>query len=637
MKKRGARRGRGAFYALILSVIGTLIVAALLSKFPAAMVGSMAEESHFRTFEGVRYAVAAAPLPAGQAARTVALLQGETQYTVRAGDTVYGIAARHGVTPQSIIDRNNIRPPYYVIYVGQILAIPAGGSPPPAPPPSGGTQYTVVAGDSVYGLAARFGVSAQSIINANNLRPPSYMIYVGQILTIPNGGGAPPPPGSTPTPPPSGDTAYTVRPGDTVIGIAFRHGVTAQSIIDRNNLRPPYWVYVGQVLMIPNGGGGPAPTPTPSPTPPPQGTPAPTPPPGGTPAPTPAPAPDPSAMQWGIQGQYFNQDMTQVMTATNDMNLQWLKQQIRWMDFEPTPGTILWGPIDDIVEGAPAKPLLFSVLAAPGWARPAGYDPQVVGPPADPATYAAFVGAVAGRYCGQVRAIEVWNEQNLAYEWGNQNLNGADYMALLRPAHDAIKAACPGTVVISGALTPTGAPPPAAVDDFTYLQQMYDHGLRDYSDAVGVHPSGFNVPPALYYTEACAYLQQTNATFRGPCDSPHHSWAFRSTLEGSRQVMVQNGDTGAKLWVTEFGWAVGAGAEVPESYGYARDNSQEEQAQWTSQAFSMARDSGYVGGMFLWNLNFAVVAPGQEQSLWSVFDDEFRPSITVPAVRDTPH
>ena len=51
----------------------------------------------------------------------------------------------------------------------------------------------------------------------------------------------------------------------------------------------------------------------------------------------------------------------------------------------------------------------------------------------------------------------------------------------------------------------------------------------------------------------------------------------------------------------------------------------------------MARDSGYVGGMFLWNLNFAVVAPGQEQSLWSVFDDEFRPSITVPAVRDTPH
>jgi hypothetical protein len=341
-------------------------------------------------------------------------------------------------------------------------------------------------------------------------------------------------------------------------------------------------------------------------------------------------------MQWGIQGQYFNQNMTQVMTATQAMNLQWLKQQIRWQDFEPTPGTILWGPIDDIVNGVPQHPLLFSILAAPGWARPAGHDASVVGPPGDPATYASFVGQVAGRYCGRVQAIEVWNEQNLAYEWGNQELNGAHYMALLRPAHDAIKAACPQMLVISGALTPTGAPPPAAVDDFTYLQQMYQNGLKEYSDGIGVHPSGFNIPPDLYYTQACAYVQQTNATFQGPCNSPHHSWTFRSTLEGTRAVMVQNGDAGAKLWITEFGWAVGAGAEVPESYGYARDNTAEEQAQWTSQAFSMARDSGYVGGMFLWNLNFAVVAPGQEQSLWSVFDGEFRPTLTVPAVRDTP-
>ena len=101
--------------------------------------------------------------------------------------------------------------------------------------------------------------------------------------------------------------------------------------------------------------------------------------------------------------------------------------------------------------------------------------------------------------------------------------------------------------------------------------------------------------------------------------------------------MVQNGHSGAKLWVTEFGWAVGSGSSVPESYGYARDNTREEQASWTSQAFSMARDSGYVGGMFLWNLNFSIVAAGSEQSLWSVYDEDFAPTITVPAVRDTPH
>jgi LysM repeat protein len=631
MKALQLHRKVGTMVALTLTVIAVIVAFTIASNGNIPLVGSATDENTIQRWEGIEYAVATTGIPPQDVTATTALLQGETPYTVRYGDTVYGIAARFGVTPQSIIQRNNIQPPYYVIYVGQVLIIPTGGGTPPTPPPdnpppTGETQYTVRAGDSVILIANRFGVTAQSIIERNNLRPPYYVIYVGQVLIIPGTGGTPPtpPPGGTPapTPPPTGESQYTVRAGDTVYGIASRFGVTPQSIIQRNNLRPPYYViYVGQVLIIPGTGGGGA-------------TPQPTPPPGGTPAPTPPPA---GAMGWGIQGQFFNQNMTQAVRGASDMNLQWLKQQIRWQDFETTPGDISWGPIDDIVNGAPNNPFLFSILAAPGWARPAGHDPAVVGPPADPATYASFVGAVAGRYCGRVQAIEVWNEQNLAYEWGNEPLDAAKYMDLLRAAHGSIKAACPGTLVISGALTPTGAPPPAAVDDFTYLQQMYNNGLRNYADGVGVHPSGFNIPPQLYYTQACAYIQQTNATFNGPCNSPHHSWTFRSTLEGTRNIMVQNGHAGAKLWVTEFGWAVGSGSAVPESYGYARDNTREEQAAWTSQAFSMARDSGYVGGMFLWNLNFAIVAPGSEQSLWSVYDDDFNPTITVPAVRDTPH
>lgn len=633
MKSRLPSRGLGAVFALFLALVAVIVAFTIHSETGNPLVGSVVDKTTLLTQEGIEYAVAVSPVPAEYSTIIPAMLQGETPYTVRYGDTVYGIAARFGVTAQSIIQRNNIQPPYYIIYVGQVLIIPTGGATPPpnstpapTPPPTGESQYTVRYGDTVSGIAYQYGVTIQSIIQRNNLQPPYYFIYVGQVLIIPGTGGGgstpTPPPGGTPapTPPPTGETEYTVRAGDTVYGIAGRFGVTPQSIIQRNNLRPPYYViYVGQVLVIPGTGGG--------------GT-TPTPPPGGTPAPTPPPS---GAMGWGIQGQFLNQDMTAVSRATGDMNLQWLKQQIRWQDFESTPGNIEWGAIDAVVNGAPNNPFLFSILAAPGWARPAGYDPSVVGPPADPATYATFVGAVAGRYCGRVQAIEVWNEQNLAYEWGNETLDAAKYLDLLRAAHGAIKAACPGTLVISGALTPTGAPPPAAVDDFTYLQQMYNNGLRNYADGIGVHPSGFNIPPTLYYTQACAYIQQTNASFQGPCNSPHHSWTFRSTLEGTRAIMVQNGHSGGKLWVTEFGWAVGSGSSVPESYGYARDNSREEQAAWTSQAFSMARDSGYVGGMFLWNLNFAIVAPGSEQALWSVYGDDYAPTITVPAVRDTPH
>ncbi len=74
------------------------------------------------------------------------------------------------------------------------------------------------------------------------------------------------------------------------------------------------------------------------------------------------------------------------------------------------------------------------------------------GPPADPQTYANFVGGMAGQFCGtSLKAIEVWNEQNLHYEWGNKPLDPAEYMNLLKPAYASIKAACPEMLVISGA------------------------------------------------------------------------------------------------------------------------------------------------------------------------------------------
>ena len=149
--------------------------------------------------------------------------------------------------------------------------------------------------------------------------------------------------------------------------------------------------------------------------------------------------------------------------------------------------------------------VLFSVVNSPDWAREPGFDASVGGPPADPGTYAAFVGAMAGQFCGtSLKAIEIWNEQNLHYEWGNRSLDPAAYMDLLRPSYAAIKAACPQMLVISGALTPAGSNPPFAVDDFAYLEGMYQNGLKDYADGIGAHPSGYNVPADVRWEDACA-------------------------------------------------------------------------------------------------------------------------------------
>ena len=94
------------------------------------------------------------------------------------------------------------------------------------------------------------------------------------------------------------------------------------------------------------------------------------------------------------------------------------------------PGQRNWP--DDVVgdlNGAGMN-ILASIVKAPDWARPGNTDLSRRRPAGrSRATYASFVGEFAGRYCGRVQAIEVWNEQNLHYEWGNEPLDAAPLRA----------------------------------------------------------------------------------------------------------------------------------------------------------------------------------------------------------------
>lgn len=125
-----------------------------------------------------------------------------TSYTIATGDTVSSIASRFGVSIQDILTANGLGWSS-VIYAGRTLAIPGASSAPtvtpaavvtPAATPaastsnSGGQTYTIVAGDTISGIAAKFGVSVQSVLDANGLNLSS-IIFSGRTLTI--GGSAP--------------------------------------------------------------------------------------------------------------------------------------------------------------------------------------------------------------------------------------------------------------------------------------------------------------------------------------------------------------------------------------------------------------------------------------------------------------
>jgi len=99
------------------------------------------------------------------------------RYVVQAGDTLYKIAARYGVTVSAIVTANNIANPN-LINIGQVLVIPASA------PTTSTVRYVVQAGDTLYKIAARYGVTVSAIVTANNIANPN-LIYPGQVLIIP--------------------------------------------------------------------------------------------------------------------------------------------------------------------------------------------------------------------------------------------------------------------------------------------------------------------------------------------------------------------------------------------------------------------------------------------------------------------
>ena len=324
-----------------------------------------------------------------------------------------------------------------------------------------------------------------------------------------------------------------------------------------------------------------------------------------------------------------NDHAPRVMAAIKDLGFGWVKQQVEWFRHEPAKGQYNWGAIDYLVDQANAAgvKVLLSVVKAPKWASSPSSDLSVEGPPANPQDYADFIGAMAARYKGRVAAYEIWNEQNMDYEWGREPFDAGRYVQILAAGYNAVKAQDPGAIVVSGALTPTGAPPPWAVDDMVFLEQMYQAGLKNYCDAVGAHPSGYNVPPTADWQT----WSDPTAIFRGPSDNKHHSWSFKGTMEGYRNIMVKYGDGNKTIWPTEFGWA--SNPTPVKNYEYAADNTLEEQAQFTVQAYQMGKSWGWVGVMFLWNLNFKVVAPGSEMAQWGIVDGAWGPMPVYNALK----
>ncbi|MAT05737.1 MAG: hypothetical protein CL424_11930 [Acidimicrobiaceae bacterium] len=208
----------------------------------------------------------------------------DDSYVVRPGDSIYGIAYDQGVPVSQLMSANGLEISS-VILPGQRLTIPggttsggatsdSGGSTPSSSPSSSpSSTYTIVAGDSLSGIAGRHGVSLTALLRANDLQISS-LILPGRRLTIP-GGGAPTgsaadSPNSAPAAAPTataGTATYQIRSGDSLSGIASKHGVRLGDLLRVNGLQISSVIHPGRLLKLPAGATVPATTTTPTPAP----------------------------------------------------------------------------------------------------------------------------------------------------------------------------------------------------------------------------------------------------------------------------------------------------------------------------------------------------------------------------------
>ena len=171
------------------------------------------------------------------------------------GDTVSSIAARYGLDMNEVLRINNLSASS-VIYAGKELKLTGTAKAPSAPvaqAPAAGT-YTVKPGDTLGAIAARHGVSLASVLAANNLSMTS-VIYPGDKLSVGSGTGvttasSTPAPAAPAAPAAPQAGTYTVKPGDTLGAIAARHGVSLKSVLDANSLSMNSIIRPGQKLSL---------------------------------------------------------------------------------------------------------------------------------------------------------------------------------------------------------------------------------------------------------------------------------------------------------------------------------------------------------------------------------------------------
>jgi hypothetical protein len=295
------------------------------------------------------------------------------------------------------------------------------------------------------------------------------------------------------------------------------------------------------------------------------------------------------------------------MDAVAAGGYQWMKIAVHWDMIEHACNDCYdFSQLDPVINAAAARGLkvIARVDHPPAWATT---NPNLTTnpPPDNLEDYADIISALTAHYTSNyIQAIEIWNEPNLNREWGNLPITQAEankYMFMLRRSYEEAKKKDPNITILSAGLSPTGTNDGTAQPDDVYLQWLYQAGLGQYSDGIGLNANSYGLPP--------------ETPIMSDPSRPHPSFYFRR-IEQMHDIMVANGDVNKQVWILECGYD--SDPIHPDYAWFAVDEATKGDYLVRALKYAKSNWSPWVAEMTVWTFADPAWTQDNEQYWWAI-------------------
>ena len=470
-------------------------------------------------------------------------------------------------------------------------------------------RYIVQTGDSLYGIAGRYGVDLTVLLALNRLAD-ARDLQAGQPILLPKVEGV-------------SLVFHVIQLGDTLEKLARRYETTVKLLQSLNGIADPSLIVLGEAILVPE----------------------------------PAEIQVRPGFGFGLQVFTERSRAADLADMVNQLGAGWVKIDVRWAEIETAPNIYSYAALDSMIAAMELAGLkiMLNVYDAPAWSRKTYTETlnsqfrDYAGPPEDYDDFARFLSNLVIRYAGLVDAYEIWKSPNLVKFWtapvytqpqvmtedgeygipDEIQMGARYYVPLLETAYKTIKTHDARALVVTAGLAPAGFHDNYnSIDTGVFLKNMLREGAADFSDAIGAIFSASAAPPTL---DCCDKPPGVDTHYESFLQYFGSLLAFyNETLRGQ--------EVDLPIFVTQMGWgtADGANLAVPSTgFEWLNYTSEAEQALYITQAYQIAQSLEYVAAIFLYNLNGCAVGD-EEACFFSMEDAESQMRPCLPLINPSP-